>query len=296
MRISAVSSGILVGFVLACGGVDGDVSPSQQKPASSEAPPATEKKPEAPVPTHELLILYEDQSMFDAVEWIQEYSALIEPIDPLYGWEKRREYKEEGRYAYFGSGCPELVESSSIKGFKPGFHVVIGGVCRPDEAKDVLAKFKPHVAGAYLHNGQIPGDDCTCPDLLTTSEITDLENQNAGENGYLAAQGEARAERETIEYFHRAVPDDAADRFHIIIGSFEEVMEANSRMLEVVDFAPGEAHVFDSDQFTGLTDGYWIVSLAYGDKEEMLALCTKLKPQVDCIEPLRSRTTVPSGP
>jgi hypothetical protein len=39
MRISAVSIGIFVGFVLACGGVDGDLAPSQQKPASSEAPP-----------------------------------------------------------------------------------------------------------------------------------------------------------------------------------------------------------------------------------------------------------------
>ena len=54
------------------------------------------------------------------------------------------------------------------------------------------------------------------------------------------------------------------------------------RMLEVGSLAPKEAHVFDSGQFNGLIDGYWIVSLAWGNKADMLALCTKLKPQADC--------------
>ncbi len=210
----AVLGSTLLALALACAGTS---QPPEGETVSSQAPPATEKKSAEPASTQQLLILYESQTEADAVKWLETYSALIEPYNFFnYAWEKRRAHKEEGLYAYFGSDCPKKVDSSTIKGFKPGFHIVIGGDCTHDEPKEVLAKFKPHFEGAYLHSGQLPGDGCACPALLTASELLEIQADETAEAEAMLAEREASEERQAIEYFHRAIPDDAADRFHII--------------------------------------------------------------------------------
>lgn len=60
----------------------------------------------------------------------------------------------------FIAGYPKIVESASIAGLKPGFHVVLLGVCGADESQLALAAFKslqPHV---YARPVQITERNC----------------------------------------------------------------------------------------------------------------------------------------
>lgn len=72
------------------------------------------------------------------------------------------------------AGHPRLVESATVKGLKPGFHVVLAGVCRSKDdasaARDVLNLASG--PGTYVREVQVPRDWLeSCPTLqpLTAS-------------------------------------------------------------------------------------------------------------------------------
>lgn len=60
----------------------------------------------------------------------------------------------------FVAGYPKIVESASVAGLKPGFHVVLLGVCGADESPLALAVFKSLQPQVYARPVQITERNC----------------------------------------------------------------------------------------------------------------------------------------
>jgi hypothetical protein len=60
----------------------------------------------------------------------------------------------------FTAGYPKIVESSTVAGLKPGFHVVLLGVCGADESQLALAAFKALQPQVYARPVQITERNC----------------------------------------------------------------------------------------------------------------------------------------
>jgi len=60
----------------------------------------------------------------------------------------------------FAAGYPKIVESKSVAGLKPGFHVVLVGVCGSDESLLALAAFKSLQPQVYARPVQVSERNC----------------------------------------------------------------------------------------------------------------------------------------
>jgi hypothetical protein len=142
---------IVLGVGLACGGVDLPVeNPDPREPVEQAASASEEKEASKPLPAvdFEALILWGSQQKNDTAKWLKERSPALGAM-------------KDG----FSDGFPKQVESDSIKGLKPGFHVVLGGYCTPGSGDSALQKLKPHFEGASIRTVQIPGGEPSCPDF-----------------------------------------------------------------------------------------------------------------------------------
>jgi hypothetical protein len=69
-------------------------------------------------------------------------------------------------------GFPQLIESQSLQGLKPGFHIVILGFCAKAEAPEVLAALKAENPGAYARTVTVPEEQASaCPLLAVSSPV-----------------------------------------------------------------------------------------------------------------------------
>lgn len=71
-----------------------------------------------------------------------------------------RENKAASDLFEFTAGYPKVVESASVAGLKPGFHVVLLGVCGADESQLALAVFKALQPQVYARPVQITERNC----------------------------------------------------------------------------------------------------------------------------------------
>jgi hypothetical protein len=69
----------------------------------------------------------------------------------------------------FAAGYPKVVESKSIAGMKPGFHVVLLGVCGADESLLALSAFKSVQPQVYARQVQV--SERNCPKLKSEWKV-----------------------------------------------------------------------------------------------------------------------------
>lgn len=142
---------IVLGFGLACGGVELPVEtpealePVEQAGIAAEEPEAPKPSPEVEL---EVLILWGSQDKDDTAKWLNERSAALGAMK-----------------AGFSDGFPKQLESDTVNGLKAGFQVVVAGYCTPGSGKSAVKKLKPHFDGAYIRRVQIPGGEPSCPDF-----------------------------------------------------------------------------------------------------------------------------------
>lgn len=81
-------------------------------------------------------------------------------------------------------GWPKLVESGSMPGMKPGFHVVVLGVCLAGDEQPALALLKALHAGTYVRELDGPAPASGCP---TVANGVTLRQREVVEQGRSAA-------------------------------------------------------------------------------------------------------------
>lgn len=66
------------------------------------------------------------------------------------------------------AGFPRIVESARVSGLRPGFHVVVGGICEARSPAEVARQVLDVAAGAdfYVREVEVPADAFGCPALV----------------------------------------------------------------------------------------------------------------------------------
>lgn len=82
------------------------------------------------------------------------------PEDAAAALKNFRETDSVNRFFEFTSGYPKVVESKSLAGLKPGFHVVLLGVCGADESVLALSALKSLQPQVYARPVQITERNC----------------------------------------------------------------------------------------------------------------------------------------
>ncbi len=72
---------------------------------------------------------------------------------------------ELAEYVALAPGFPKLVESKTVTGLKPGFHVVLLGLCGEDVADERLAVLKLVEEKVYARRVQVEVEALGCPSL-----------------------------------------------------------------------------------------------------------------------------------
>lgn len=62
-----------------------------------------------------------------------------------------------------GTGYPRVIASDTVPGLKPGFHVVLLGACKPEEAKEPLSTLQAFKPGVYARTVKLPLAADSCP-------------------------------------------------------------------------------------------------------------------------------------
>lgn len=63
----------------------------------------------------------------------------------------------------FGEGYPRVIASDTLPGLNPGFHVVILGACKPEEAEEVLETLQSFKQGVYTRAVKLVLESASCP-------------------------------------------------------------------------------------------------------------------------------------
>ncbi len=100
----------------------------------------------------------------DAEKWVKAWSDASAPFQGLYT---------------LPPGHPRVVESAKVKGMKPGFHVVLLGVCSSAELAPRLQLFKSIYAGTYAR--RVSGLPASCPAITPKTRVRHTESVTAGE-------------------------------------------------------------------------------------------------------------------
>ncbi|MBL8951345.1 MAG: hypothetical protein JNK82_11240 [Myxococcaceae bacterium] len=100
----------------------------------------------------------------DAEKWVKAWADASAPFQGLYT---------------LPAGHPRIVESAKVKGMKPGFHVVLLGVCPAAELAPRLKLFKGIYAGTYAR--RVSGVPVDCPTLAAKTNVKHTESVTAGE-------------------------------------------------------------------------------------------------------------------
>ncbi|MFT3711023.1 MAG: hypothetical protein QM817_25635 [Archangium sp.] len=82
------------------------------------------------------------------------------PDDAAAALKNFRETPQVSQLLEFSAGYPKIVESKSVAGLKPGFHVVLLGVCGADESVVPLSALKAMQPQVYARPVQITERNC----------------------------------------------------------------------------------------------------------------------------------------
>jgi len=101
----------------------------------------------------------------DAEKWLKAFNDASAPFKGLYT---------------LPAGHPRLVESAKVKGMKPGFHVVLLGVCSSAELAPRLKLFKSLYAGTYAR--RVTGEKPACPVIAPKAGVRHTESVTTGDS------------------------------------------------------------------------------------------------------------------
>lgn len=93
----------------------------------------------------------------------------------------QRQVAAVSRFVAFPEGFPRLVPSASLQGLKPGFFIVLGGLCESAEMLDAL---KALDAGAYAK--AVEADAAACPKMVGWAVAETVLARDADKRGLRA--------------------------------------------------------------------------------------------------------------
>jgi hypothetical protein len=107
-------------------------------------------------------------------------------------------------------GFPKIVESKTVPGLKPGFHVVILGACPDAALESPLRAIQGLRSGVYVRRAALPGGGNRCPTGDRGFEALDLERVKTGGMeltflGFLASN----SKEDPIPFVYRFILRDA---------------------------------------------------------------------------------------
>jgi hypothetical protein len=122
---------------------DGGVTPA---PTPSEAPDAAPAKPSGPL---EVLVLGGGKTPEEAEAWMKRWRS-AEPV--------------LRQLVVFAEGYPRVLQSATVEGLKPGFHIVVLGFCGAAEREVPHKLIKSFFPGTYAK--AVKGQEAACPESL----------------------------------------------------------------------------------------------------------------------------------
>jgi hypothetical protein len=132
-------------------------APAPAAPAKAPAPPAAP----ALVPM-QVLILAGGTTPADPVRWLEAQAPALARL------------RADG--GGFAEGYPRALESATVKGLRPGFHVVVAGYCAPGASAAPLAVLRKPFPGTYERRVEVPADRASCPALVAGEPGAELSD------------------------------------------------------------------------------------------------------------------------